>query len=172
MPLTAQARVKGNRSPGDSKEALLQAAQAAMEDSRRKRGERPAHRRRASRATMLVAAGTLFALSVYLLAARPVWFFTPPPPPEPPEIQEASMRLTLVREAARIRQYRLANGQLPGSLEETGSPMQGLTYAPSGDGAFTLSGRARGQMLTLRSTDAVDAFLGNSFQIIQGRVGK
>lgn len=150
------------------KEALLEAAQAALEDARRK-AALPGRRRGTGVRTFLLGAGiVLFGLSVYILATRPAWFFTPPPPPEAPAIQEASIRLMLVREAARVRLFQLRNGRLPGTLAEAGSPMRQLAYDTS-DGTFRLAAQLGARTIRLSPTDSLAAFLGQSFRTISTR---
>lgn len=156
----------------ESKEALLNAAQAAVDETKRKAASKRQQNRHSSRVVLLVAAGALFGLSVYLLAARPAWFFTPPLPPEPPAVQEASLRLTLVREAERVRQFQQSNGRLPQTLAEAGGAVRDLEYEARPDGTFAVRAPLGATTLELRSTDQVDRFLGDSWQLIMGRGGR
>jgi hypothetical protein len=166
MPDTARAPAPAR--PHDSKAALLEAAQAAVQDVRQKEAA-TRERRHSSRVVLLIAAGALFALSIYLLAVRPDWFFTPPPPGESMEIQDASVRLMLAREAERVRQFAAANGRLPVSLAEAGSPVSGVEYERA-DNGFVLRTHFAGDTLALRSTDSLPQFLGNSVRTINDRV--
>lgn len=175
MPPSTQARGAGSSAPVDFKEALLRAAEAAMEESTKRgsRGRREGPpRRRSGRVTLLIGSASLLALCLYVVVVRPGWFFAPAPPPEAPEVREASMRLALVREAMLVRQFEALNGRLPGSLRESGSLMEGVEYLLHPDGTFTLSGGAGATTVTLRSSDEVTEFLGNSMAVIQNRAGK
>jgi hypothetical protein len=151
------------------KEMLLEAAQAAVKDVRERASARSSRTStRASQIAVTTSGVMLLGLGLYLVTARPAWFFTPPPPPEPVPIQEASLRLTLVREAARVRQFQRANGRLPARLSEAGSPVEMVSYQVD-DGVFTLSVPFGESRLALSSTDSVSVFLGKSVGLITGR---
>ena len=164
------ARPSGARRTEDQKQALLDAAQAAVQDAHDKAAQR---RGRASSNTSRIVVTVLglgiFAVGIYILAARPVWFFTPPAAPESVQIQEASVRLMLVREASRIRRYRAEHGKMPASLAETGSPITTVMFTAQGDSAFRLMTAWGEQTLTLTSADSVGPFIGNSLKIIASR---
>lgn len=152
------------------KQALLDAAQAAVADAKEKAAQR---RRRptgpTTRVFFTVVSILLFAGGIYLLAARPAWFFTAPPQPETVAIQEASLRLTLVRETERVKRYRAQHRRLPGSLEEAGSPVKGLTYEKQTDSTFRLIATFGDGTIGFGSTDSVSTFLGNSLKVIASR---
>jgi hypothetical protein len=154
----------------DQKLALLDAAQAAVQDAHEKAASR---RGRASsntsRIVVTVLGLAIFGVGFYILAMRPLWFFTPPPPPESVQIQEASVRLMLVREASRVRNYRAAHGKLPATLEEAGSTITTITYTVQGDSAFRLVTAWGEKTLGLSSSDSVAPFLGNSLTVIASR---
>ncbi len=122
----------------DSKSALLRAAEAAVAASplphpsqERLRSGRP----RGFLPLLLIVGGACGAL----LVVRPSWLSTPAPLPEPPVIAEASARLTLVREAERLRSYRDSLGRLPSTLAEAGGPGEGdVVYSSGPDGTFAL----------------------------------
>lgn len=158
----------------DSKRRLLEAAQAAVADSRTRAGTRTAGaasldggRGRRRRLLVLLALGLAGAT---ILIVQPAWLITPPSIPEPPEVSAASARIGLVREANLIRQYRLRTGQLPAGLEEVDPAVPfAIQYLATGDTTFSLTAVAGGDTLTLRSTDDVPAFLGDSWQRILTR---
>lgn len=153
------------------KQALLEAAQAAVSDVKaRQKGRRPERMSTsASRRTLLALGLTLFGVGVYLIAARPSWFFVPPAAPESVEIRDASFRLTMVREAELIRRFQVAEGRLPGTLAEAGSLVEGVVYEPAADGTFALRATVAGEALAYHSTDSVSVFLGDSFGRILSR---
>jgi len=158
----------------DQKQDLLNAAQAAVADAKAKAGARAGGAVRASRAREIVTvAGLALTLAGFALAAlRPAWFLTPPPEPEPPGIQEASVRLTLVREAHRINAWRLATGRLPADVSEAGTPVTGLAYDRINDSVFAVSLPHGPSLVTLRSTDSLATFIGGALATVAERVGQ
>lgn len=154
------------------KQRLLDAAQAAVAEAQTKAEERASRRGStpASRGIMFGASLSLFVVALYLAVARPSWFLTPPPPPEPPAVQEASIRLTLVREAQRIATFRTTAGRLPADPAEAGSPVAGLAYDRINDSVFAVSLPFGAGMVTLRSTDSVAVFLGDAIGTVSARV--
>lgn len=158
----------------DQKQELLHAAQAAVADAKARAEARSSDTASRSRAReILTVAGLVLALTGFTLAAlRPAWFLTPPPEPEPPVIQEASVRLTLVREAQRINGWRMANGRLPDDLAEAGTPVAGLAYDRLNDSVFALSLPVGTSLITWRSTDSLSAFIGGSVATVAARVGR
>jgi hypothetical protein len=154
------------------KQRLLDAAQAAVTDAREKEEARARQRvsTPASRGIMFGASLALFLVAVYLAAVRPAWFMTPPPAPDPPALQEASVRLTLVRESQRIQAWRSANGRLPANLSEAGIPVSGLAYDRLDDSTWAVSLPFGASQVTLRSTDSVAAFLGSAVGTVAARV--
>lgn len=164
------ARSSGALSMEEQKQALLSAAQAAVQDA----SDKAANRRgqttsNTSRIVVTVLGLAIFAVGIYILAVRPSWFFTPPPAPESVQIQEASVRLTLVREASRVRRYRSDHGKLPATLAEAGSPLTNVNYTTHGDSAFRLVAAWGEETIALASTDSVGPFLGNSLKTIASR---
>jgi hypothetical protein len=154
----------------ERKQALLDAAQDAVQDAQEKAtARRGGQSSNTSRIVVTVLGLAIFAVGIYILAIRPTWFFTPAPPPESVQIQEASVRLMLVREASRVRQYRAEHGKLPVTLEETGSPVSNVSYSLQGDSAFRLVTTWGEKTIGFSSTDSVGTFLGNSLKIIASR---
>ena len=154
----------------ERKQALLDAAQDAVQDANEKAAARRGGRRsNANRIVVTLLGLACFGIGIYILAIRPAWFFTPPAPPESVQIQEASVRLMLVREASRVRQYRAEHGKLPATLEATGSPVTNVDYITQGDSTFRLITSWGEQRITLSSSDSVGTFLGNSLKVIVSR---
>ena len=163
-------RPSASPSAEHQKRALLDAAQAAVADAHAK-ATLPQRRQGANvlRTIVVLASLVLAVVGAYLLATRPAWLVTPPPPAPPAEVQEASLRLTMVREASRLREFRSQKGHLPAVLSETGSVVDGLSYEREGDSLFVLRARFGAQTVALASTDSVANFLGRSLKVIAGR---
>lgn len=150
-----------------SREALLAAKQALIQDQVRKRIEDatvpPPKSRNGVRLSMAAIALALAAL----LVAQPAWLF-PRPPTESPALQEASLRVRIYIETERIERYRRNEGRLPATLLESGGDTTGLKYAQDGR-SYTITGENGGIELTYRSTTAAAEFLGNSYDLIKAR---
>lgn len=156
--------------PEGQKRALLEAAQAAVEDAKTRAEWGPSRTRRPRVLSLVLAAGAI-GLGLYLLAFRPAWFVTPPPPVESPGLQQASARLAMAREASRIEQYRAAHGRLPATLAAAGSAATGIQYTPAGS-RYQLRLVIGSDTLTYSSTDSLPAFLGSSLKTVLSREGR
>jgi hypothetical protein len=154
----------------DRKQALLDAAQAALADAKNRadRADRQGHSSRA-RFSPLASGFIASAIGLYLLVARPAWFLTPPPPPDPPEIAAASVRLTLVREASLVQRFQADSGRLPVSMAEAGSAVAGVQYDRLTDSSYVLRAVHGLDTVRLSSRDSVPLFLGNSLGLILSR---
>ena len=157
--------------PDGQKQALYEAAVAAVQEAGKRNRKSPEGARWGRRITM---AGALVVVSfgLYLLLARPAWFVTPPPEPESVQVQEASVRLMLVREVARIRSEAGASGRLPDGFDGTGSSARSIRYQRLTDSTFLVAATVGTRELILRSTDSTAAFLGNSLATVSNRVGR
>lgn len=150
----------------DSKSALLEAAEAAVASPSPLATRETHSGRRAKHLPLLLVVGAACAV---VLVAQPSWLRTPPPAPEPPALIEASARMTLVREAARLRSYRDSLGRLPLTLTEAGGTgANDVVYTPSPDGTFTVH-IATDARLSLRSTENIAEFLGTSYESLRER---
>ena len=122
-----------------------------------------------SRSGFWVTMGLLLAISGGLLLVRPQWLF-PRPPKEAPVIKEASLRLLMYQHILRLERYRRANGHLAPTLADAGSDSFAVQYLPDSAGdRYTLVGESGGHRITYTSDVPPMDFLGNSYQIIQGR---
>lgn len=166
----ADASTSGTLRREEQKQALLDAAQAAVQDAHDKAANRRGRSgSNTSRIVVTVLGLGIFAVGIYILAMRPAWFFTPPPPPESVQIQEASVRLMLVREATRVRKYRSEHGKMPVTLQEAGSTVTSIDYTAQGDSGFKLVTSWGEKSITLSSSDSVGPFIGNSLKVIASR---
>jgi hypothetical protein len=154
----------------DTKQALLDAAQSAVESETELRKTRGQGRKRLPRRRVLP---TIFALTVafslYALLTRPAWLQTPPPPPDTPAIQEANLRIIMYTQAMRVERFVEEHGQLPATLAEASAAAEGTRIEPLRDNTFVLHGTTGAVELTLKSTDVMRDFLGNSFEVLAAR---
>ena len=154
----------------DSKSDLYEAALQVVKAQEQAAAEAPPRRSRAARQPIVLPILMLLALiGALLLLLRPVWLAGPTAPPkEPPGVEAATLRLELLRERQRVFRYSSAHGRLPATLAETGSLRADFQYAAS-ESSFSLSGRAGDSLITLRSTDSLPTFLGQSLQRFKRR---
>lgn len=156
----------------DSKRALLEAFDQVLKTQAEERAERASERRRSTGRPAVaawVAIFTLLSTSTYLWLERPDWLFPVPALPESAAVKEASLRIALANAARHVEHFRLKNGRLPATLEETGTLANGIEYEAHGADNYSLQGVNGAVRLTLRSTDSLAIFVGNSFQVLSRR---
>jgi len=157
-----------SRPSRDSKSSLYEAALAAVKD--REAATRRPHPRPRTRVRWMTILLLIALLAAILLLIRPVWLVGPDAPPREPEpIVAASFRLTLLRERQRVFDYTRQHGHLPATLVEAGSARNDIRFQATGADGFLLSGRAGDSLITLRSSDSMGAFLGESLKAIRNR---
>jgi hypothetical protein len=154
----------------DTKSVLYEAAVEAVQDrasQAKAKASRPARAsRRGVRNAFLLLLATAGAV---LLVLRPNWLVGPDSvPAETPAIAAASLRIVLVRERDMVFRYQRRTGTLPVRLADAGVHATDLEYRHEGP-AFTLSGQAGDSLITIRSTDSVTTFLGDSFSRLRHR---
>jgi hypothetical protein len=110
----------------------------------------------------------LLALCVYSVVVRPEWLWGPKAGPLPPVQQDANIRFSMFLLAQRIEAFKSARNQYPASLQELGESLPGVTYAKVNDNVFELRATEAGKPVVFRSDQPARAFLGNSFNVIQG----
>jgi hypothetical protein len=158
--------------PTPEKQALLEAFdQVIKADAEKREKDVPARPPRRRLLHPLVW-GCLFALALvglYLVVSRPAWLFERHAPVESVAIQEASLRLAMSMQFQRIERFRRDSGRLPTTIEEAGPPIAGIRYQARHPDGFTLTGTNGALTLTLTSGQSLRAFVGNSFEIIEGR---
>jgi hypothetical protein len=154
----------------DTKSVLYEAALEAVQDRAAQARTRAEHQPRRGRRFPLVGVLLLIgAAGATLLIVRPVWLAGPTTlPPESPGVAAASMRVVLVRERDLVFTFQHRTGHLPASLAEAGSSAVGLEYRQDVAG-FSLTGHAGDSLITIRSTDSVATFLGDSFSRLRHR---
>ncbi|MDH4132324.1 MAG: hypothetical protein OEW17_11330 [Gemmatimonadota bacterium] len=154
-----------------SREALLAAKYAVIQDQARKRVEdakaKPLPKsRRGIQVTLVVIALALAAV----LVIRPAWLF-PTIEVESAMIKEASLRVRISIEAERVERYRRSAGRLPSTLLESGGDTTSLQYLQDGK-SYSITGENDGHVLTYRSTMPPAEFLGSSYALIRARSGR
>jgi hypothetical protein len=163
-------RAAYGRRATDTKQALLEAAQSAVESEAEQRKTLGREQKRRARRRMLPA---IFAVTVgfslYALLTRPAWLQTPPPPPDSPAVQEANLRIIMYTQAMRVERFVEQHGRVPATLAEASASAEGTRIEPLQDNGFVLHGTTGTIELTLKSTDVMRDFLGNSFEVLAAR---
>ncbi len=158
---------------GDSKRALLEARESAIQDSAKRRAISVRESRGSKKSRLLPFAFIAsVALGLYALASQPAWLVTPPPPPESPVIVEASLRVAMWQEALYVERYHSEKGRLPLDLAEAGAPdVAGVSYHQVSEDSYLITGSNGEVDLVLRSEESFDDFLGESLKTLAKRVG-
>lgn len=159
-----------NNPPQDTKSVLYEAAMQAVQDraqvAKARVERKPRKKRRGTLMPLLAVIGLFGAI---LLLWRPDWLEGPTSVPlETPSVAAASMRVVLVRERDIILRYLQRTGSLPATLEAAGSSTAGLDYVRAGS-EFSVTGHTGDSSITIRSSDSVVAFLGDSFDRLRHR---
>jgi hypothetical protein len=144
---------------------LLEAYQEVLRTTK----EKPALKRIVApdRRPYWIAVGLTIAGLVALLIFQPPWVFNRPPA-EPPQLREASLRVRMYVEIDRVDRFKEAKGRWPASLQEAGGDTLGLTFERRGEG-YILTGQNGPISLRYVYGSSAEGFLGNSYQLIQGR---
>ncbi len=153
------------------KRELLEAAQAAVSaPAEPAAGARHAGTSRPTNWRLVWACMAVFVgVGGGVLVLRPEWLYPAPPPEETPALTDASLRLAMVRERQRVEAFVQQNGVLPTTMAEAGGTLAGLLLVPEAGPGYILRYSGVDQVLELRSTDSLEAFLGNSLQVILTR---
>lgn len=160
--------------PSPEKQALIDAYEKVLlADAEKREKDQAARPAGPLKRRMHPVAGlsllVLVLVAGYVGLARPSWIFERGAPAEPASIQEASLRLAMAMQFQRIERFRAQSGRLPTTMEEAGAVMPGVRYQARHPDGFTLTGTNGTVTLTLQSTESVSAFVGNSYELIQGR---
>lgn len=157
-----------SNAPKDTKSVLYEAAVQAVQDRqavKSRSGPAPRTKRRRTLIPLLLLIGLAGAV---LLLVRPTWLAGPMSVPrETPAVAAASLRVVLVRERDLVLRHLQRTGSLPATLEAAGGSV-GFDYIRHGS-AFTVTGHTGDSTITIRSSDSVVTFLGNSFDRLRRR---
>jgi hypothetical protein len=169
-PERPPARPARSNTPKDTKSVLYEAAVQAVQNRaqafKTRTGQASRKKRRRTLMPLLLLVELVGAL---LLLIRPTWLAGPTSiPQETPAVAAASLRVVLVRERDLVLRYLRRTGSLPATLEAAGSGDTGLDYVRQG-AEFSVTGHAGDSIITIRSSDSVVAFLGDSFDRLRSR---
>lgn len=104
-----------------------------------------------------------------LALASPEWLIPGSEAASSHEVREAGIRLSIVRERQRIETFVQRTGRLPETLAEAGGVAEGIRYRPGPNGTYQLEADVGRSYVRLASNGSVQAFLGNSLQVILSR---
>lgn len=154
----------------ESKSALLEAAQAAVEEQKTK----ATAARAAVGSTRIGFRALLLATAVAgaaVLLIRPPWLVGPEPVIETTVIQGASARLALVEAVVQIRAYVTKSGQLPRQPGDAGVTNRAISLRPLDNGEFELTLKAGDALIAVRSTDSLQPIVISAVRALQRRTG-
>jgi hypothetical protein len=160
-----------NPSIRQSKEALLEAAQAAIADHRNRPPVPPGGQPRGGTGRFLfrlVLVG-LIATGAGVLALQPVWLTGPTLAAEDPTIRAASATLSLVDVISKIEAFTTLQGRLPTQLSDVGVQNAAIRYRIIGEAGFEVSFTAGDTTVALRSTDSLKPRMVEAIRVLQGR---
>ncbi|MFN0179485.1 MAG: hypothetical protein ACKVZ0_11860 [Gemmatimonadales bacterium] len=160
-----------NPSIRQSKEALLEAAQAAIADHKNRPPVPPGGQRRGATSRFLfrLALVGLIATGAGVLALQPEWLTGPTLPTEDPTIQAASATLALVDVVSKIEAYTTVQGRLPTQLSDVGVRNAMIRYRIIGESGFEVSFTAGDTTVAVRSTDSLKSRMVEAIRVLQGR---
>jgi hypothetical protein len=123
----------------------------------------------ASRIALALLCVPLAAFAIYSFVAKPEFIWGPRTVVSPART-EATVRMSMFLLARRAELHKTRVGEYPASLREF-SPDTMLGYRRTANG-FEVTGSANGRSLVFRSSDNPAAFLGNSAELLQQKVGR
>lgn len=160
---------KGEPTLRQSKSALLQAAEAAVADQKVRAAE---PRRRPPQSTgrgRRLVMGLLIVVGGVLLAWRPDWLAGPSLPRETPAVQAASVTMSLAQAVSSIKAYQATHGRLPATAQAAGVTNPAISYRALANGEFAVSAQGADSLITVRSTDSLQARVVAAIRTLQRR---
>lgn len=153
-----------------SKEALLEAAQAAIADQR-SRPQEPIFRDSPPprRGILPIVMGALIAAGVAVLVLQPTWLTGPGLPVETERVKAASATLTLVDAVSKIQAFTTKQGRLPATLDEAGVENAAIGYKVVDETAYEVSLQTADSVVSIRSTDSLKARVVDAILTLQRR---
>ncbi len=111
----------------------------------------------------------LLAASAYSWIAKPAFIWGAPVPAPAPEVQQASLRMSMFLFGMKVDRFKKQSGAYPESLSAMRDSIAGIAYVLLNDSTFELHGRASNQKIVFRSDMPAAEFLGNTKELIQSR---
>ena len=155
----------------ESKSALLEAAQAAVEEQKTRGPGRLVAGAGAAQMGFRVLLLLIAVGGGTVLAMQPSWLVGPEPVVEGDAIRSASAQLALVVAVAQVRAYVTTSGHLPGQPAQAGITNGAITLKPLAAGEFELSIRAGNTLIAVRSTDSLKPLVVSAVRALQRRAG-
>lgn len=125
----------------------------------------PSKKRKTSPATWM-AFFILSALSAYVWFGSPPWL-APSPPSLSPALADAGLRMEVFQQALLIEAFREVEGRLPSDLAEAGNALTEVEYDRIDALNYRLGLAGQTGAVEYVSTESLDAFLGNSLQVVR-----
>lgn len=159
---------KTDRSPSmrESKGALLEAAQAAVADSRSRppADHQPIRSSGVGRTVFQVIMVGIIGAGAAILITQPSWLVGAKLAPESRAVQTASATLSLVDAISKVKAFVDLRGRLPSRLDEAGVDNHAVRFKALEGTVFEVSVAAGDSVISIRSTDSlkprvVDAIL-------------
>ncbi|TFH66154.1 MAG: hypothetical protein E4G90_05030 [Gemmatimonadales bacterium] len=122
-------------------------------------------RRKTSPVTWVALVG-FSIFSAYIWIVSPSWL-DPAPPAISSTLADAGLRMEVFQQAVLIEEFLENEGRLPNDLSEAGDPFSAVDYNRIDARAYRLSFAGQGGRVEYVSTEPLDAFLGNSLQVIR-----
>jgi len=162
---TPQRPDRGRVSGADVAEALADVLKDQNQKAKDRLDAPPKGKKRTSPGTW-AAFVLAMGLSGYVWIGSPSWLDTAPPA-LPPALVEAGFRMEVFQQALLIEEFREAEDRLPDDLSEAGDASSEVEYVQIDARDFRLNLAGQGRTVEYVSTGSLEAFLGNSIQVIR-----
>ena len=113
-----------------------------------------------------VALVLLSAVLAYIWLGSPTWLESGPAP-IPPALAEAGLRMEVFQQAVVVNQFLEQRGRLPQDISETGARASDVIFTPLNAQTFRLELSTPLGEVEYVSSQPLDEFLGNSFEVIR-----
>lgn len=130
-PFHAKDESRGQEA-ADAVEAVLKHAAEREKAAKEKQPRKPPPK------WMLPLGIQLSVIAVYLLALPPKWIVVNPIPERNPVEAVEQLRVAMYLQAQRVNDYKIEHGQLPETLSDAGSAIEGVEYHRQGVNSYQL----------------------------------